>query len=634
MRREYISLHRLVSKTDVSSETFLYRSLSTTQSEIRLLCFDRSPRTDPNIVSCTIIHFCTTDCPPYDALSYAWGDTALSHEIMVDDQVMLVTESLQSALLRLHHDPSIDFLWVDALCINQADDREKSQQVQRMRSIYKAAKVVYAWLGPGTLKSELFMVDLSKIGRSVLDYIILESSSGDTSNSRLPSRSGRALKKFIYPKDGGRSLLLGALQYLSHLELSFGNVRDLLRNNTMTKLLSSSLWERVWILQEFCAAHELVLVWGTANLAFKHFSAVWALLYNALRLPQEFGKNIDWGNLQDQLERTKPMVLQHIVTKHRPLLGQLTVTHMLQATDPRDKLFALLGISTDAQDLKIRADYSKSLREVCVQLSSSLLARDGLSSLSVVTLPWYPSPNPSWVPDWSRWRSITPIQNQVEARDGQRWFAAAGARPAKFSVSDQAVLSITGRIFGVVQDVGSTGEIYHFGRTQHRCKAAKSFWKDIHRYQGQTTYLSPTNITEDLAFRLPILFSDHPPPHNHHPNLERIDHLQISYQALRTFIAECGDQEILPKPPKEAALYLNEMAPGLFPFKTSDRVGMGPKATRRDDLACIFHGAPAPFIIRRRGNGRYIFVGEAFVDGIMHGEAMGMGLKTETFELD
>jgi hypothetical protein len=599
-----------------------------------LLYFDRSPNSDPGIVSCTLIHFCVSDCPPYDALSYAWGDTTLSQKILVDDQWMMVTESLHQALMRLHHDPSIKFLWVDALCINQADDKEKSRQVQRMRSIYKAAKTVYAWLGPGTSKSDRFVLDLSKIGRSLLDYIILESSFGDTVDTKVSSRSGRALKKFIYPSEGGHSLLLGALDYMSPLDLSFGNVKDLLRNHTMTQLLSSSLWERCWILQEFCAAHDLVLVWGPANLAFKHFSAVWALLYNALRVPQEFGSHIDWGNLQEQLEKTKPMVLQHIVTKHRPLLGQLTVTHLLQATDPRDKLFALLGISTDAQDLKIRADYSKSLRDVCIQLSSALLARDGLSSLSLVSLPWYMSPTPSWVPDWSRWRPSTSVQTHVEPRDGQKWFAAAGARPAKFSISDEAILSVAGRIVGTVQDVGSTGKIYHFSRSQHRCKAAKVFWDDIQRFQPAQAWLSPTSAADDVAFRLPILFSDQPPPNNHHPSPERIEYLKVSYQALRRFIRESGNQEILPKPPKQCLLYLNEMAPGLFPFKVSDRVGMGPKATQRDDLVCVFHGAPAPFIIRRKDNGRFTYIGEAFVDGMMHGEAMRLGRKAETFELE
>jgi hypothetical protein len=559
----------------------------------------------------------------------------LSHGIMVDDQTMMVTESLHHALVRFQHDPSIVFLWVDALCINQRDDKEKSQQVQRMRSIYRAAKVVYAWLGPATSKSQLITSDLTKIGRCILEYIILQSTSGETVNPQITSRSGRALKKFIYPNGNGHSLLLGLLGYLSQLDLSFGDVRDLLRNNTMTKLLSSSLWERVWILQEFCAAHELTLVWGPANLAFKHFSAVWALLYNALRIPREFGKNIDWGNVQDQLEKTKPMVLQHIVTKHRPLLGQLTVTHMLQATDPRDKLFALLGIATDAHDLKIRADYSKSLRDVCIQLSTALLARDGLSYLSLVSLPWYQSSTPSWVPDWSRWRAGTSIQSQVEARDGKRWFAAAGARPAKYTISDQAVFSVTGRRFGLVQEVGNTDRTYNFGRTQQRCKATKSFWDDLQKF-GLTMGIpaNAASAVDDLTFRLPILFSNHPPPNNQHSRPELINKLKKSYYSLRTFVEENCNQEILPKLPKETSLYLNEVAPGLFPIRTSGHLGMGPKATKRDDVVCIFHGAPAPFILRRKENGRYTFIGEAFVDGIMHGEAMGLGLKAETFELE
>lgn len=38
-------------------------------------------------------------------------------------------------------------IWVDALCINQEDDRERAGQVKIMGSIYQRARLVKVWLG-------------------------------------------------------------------------------------------------------------------------------------------------------------------------------------------------------------------------------------------------------------------------------------------------------------------------------------------------------------------------------------------------------------------------------------------------------------------------------------------------------
>lgn len=66
-------------------------------------------------------------------------------------------EKLVSALLRLRSASSIRVLWVDALCINQKDLEEKSQQVSIMQHIYKSATEVAMWLGePKPEKLDLF----------------------------------------------------------------------------------------------------------------------------------------------------------------------------------------------------------------------------------------------------------------------------------------------------------------------------------------------------------------------------------------------------------------------------------------------------------------------------------------------
>ena len=96
----------------------------------------------------------------YHALSYCWGDESDKLPILMNGKRKLVTRNLHAALHRIWRStfPEYDFLseaigyghplWIDALCINQDDNTEKGQQVQRMGRIFSDAGCVYAWLGP------------------------------------------------------------------------------------------------------------------------------------------------------------------------------------------------------------------------------------------------------------------------------------------------------------------------------------------------------------------------------------------------------------------------------------------------------------------------------------------------------
>lgn len=50
-------------------------------------------------------------------------------------------------------------------------------------------------------------------------------------------------------------------------------------------------------------------------------------------------------------------------------------------------------------------------------------------------------------------------------------------------------------------------------------------------------------------------------------------------------------------------------------------LGLGPTHMCEGDQVCILAGAKTPVVLRRLDNGHYQFLGEAYVHGIMHGEA-------------
>ncbi|EAT90408.1 hypothetical protein SNOG_02196 [Parastagonospora nodorum SN15] len=168
--------------------------------EVRLLVIKPGPESDEinAVLQVASDHDLGTEEYSYEALSYHWGEGDTKHSIIIQenwsdkvikalDELVLskmaqegsrisrlyVRPNLHSALKRLRHSDSPVVLWVDALCINQQDDSEKSEQVQKMNEIYRKAYNVCIWLGTEdsdfhSSKAMLFIkevIDLKKLPR-------------------------------------------------------------------------------------------------------------------------------------------------------------------------------------------------------------------------------------------------------------------------------------------------------------------------------------------------------------------------------------------------------------------------------------------------------------------------------------
>ncbi|WAO85929.1 HET domain-containing protein [Fusarium falciforme] len=90
------------------------------------------------------------DSPKYTALSYAWGESS-NKSITCNGHYVAITDSCFKALSSLRKVLGSFTIWVDAICINQMDNDEKSTQIPLMRKIYTWAKNVYLWLGLASL---------------------------------------------------------------------------------------------------------------------------------------------------------------------------------------------------------------------------------------------------------------------------------------------------------------------------------------------------------------------------------------------------------------------------------------------------------------------------------------------------
>lgn len=128
---------------------FQYQQLTDPTKETRLLKL--IPSTNDKPIECELIHVDRNTEPKDDCLSYTWGETYHLQSIAVNGRYLKVTENLAATLRRLRnwkHEKyhGAGLIWIDAICINQADDVERGHQVGSMKEIYRDAAQVIAWL--------------------------------------------------------------------------------------------------------------------------------------------------------------------------------------------------------------------------------------------------------------------------------------------------------------------------------------------------------------------------------------------------------------------------------------------------------------------------------------------------------
>jgi hypothetical protein len=169
---------------DTNTASFTYTALDNNSHEIRILEFAAAePLMGESIASVApfllgrLKHASLIDTQPYTALSYCWGDPA-SHKFLqlysggAHAQNVAITDNLHSALYTLwkrRGEKEVIRVWVDALCINQHDLYEQSQQVQMMGQIYSRAESVLAWVGPiaGSILASTTMYSLAKMQTAI-----------------------------------------------------------------------------------------------------------------------------------------------------------------------------------------------------------------------------------------------------------------------------------------------------------------------------------------------------------------------------------------------------------------------------------------------------------------------------------
>lgn len=332
--------------------------------EIRILTLH--PGTWSSPVVCTLENIALDDAVGGDggfcALSYTWGPpTQPRCAIWINDGVNTVGEQLFEALAHLRDAREPKRLWVDAVCIRQDDNNEKSTQLPLMTDIYSCASDVCIWLGP----------DEDDSGYALATVRAAHSNGKPDGSSLPPKRLVKAL----------------------------------------TGILRRQWFSRLWIIQELALASNPAgprVVTGFEEVRWNQFNDTLASARKDIDYSSE-KNDPDYAGFLKRMDDS-PVVGLNLVRQHvrecgsLPLLLALQSTQFAQATDPRDKIYGLLGLLDDAGRAGLAPNYAKGMGEVYKEATASVLRQnaDKLRYLTYPTIPWSATNStPSWVWDLS-----------------------------------------------------------------------------------------------------------------------------------------------------------------------------------------------------------------------------------------
>jgi ankyrin repeat protein len=276
----------------------------------------------------------------YEALSYTWGDSVRPYDILLNGNPMPVTANLSRALWDLRYPNEDRILWVDAICINQEDIQERGHQVKHMASIYKNAKQVVVWLGRPNLDASSTFRHMRQLEELATEHAYHEWRVSDQRWQELWSTTKPMID----------------VEYTDWL---FQKRRGL------QSIFNEPWFTRVWIIQEIANARSATIMYGKATVSSWIFAAMPSLVGMELDSYRQAILDIMPGPLRKHSWWAENRELRTLLLKFR----------WSKSSDPRDAIYALLAISSDACDSRcLFPNYELSEEEVVRNTMAFLLS--------------------------------------------------------------------------------------------------------------------------------------------------------------------------------------------------------------------------------------------------------------------
>ncbi|RYC63813.1 hypothetical protein CHU98_g2386 [Xylaria longipes] len=290
----------------------------------------------------------------YDALSYTWGGQEAECVIYCGSKRLLVTNNLFLAIARLRLPDDDRFIWADAVCIDQKNTPEKTDQVLLMKEVYQGAQRVIIWLGGDEGNSHSAIALLERLAKVLRHRRQLHQ---DDTNVPTPLDAGQEVVSLLQ-KD---RTLLGLPP--SH-DPSY---------NALSELFERPYFRRMWIVQEVVMACETQVLCGTSSvmLTWDDLAAVMRHIPDLAAYTRTIPSALELGQL---IERTRSAV-DHGHARRLALSKLLSRHNCSQATEPKDNVIGVIGMTSSR--LNIRIDYSQDTSDFFRSVAVKVLKEDG-----------------------------------------------------------------------------------------------------------------------------------------------------------------------------------------------------------------------------------------------------------------
>jgi len=585
----------------------------------------------------------------YAALSYVWGDPGMTRRIIVNDQEMLVGQNLESALRALSNIYSFQDgfrLWIDGICINQQDYEERGRQIGKMRQIYGGAWKVIAWLGEehdNCSKAFQLIRTLS-----------------DTSPGQGKELETKLLIDPKYLGDG-----------------SWIALHDLMDND---------YWYRLWIIQELVlGSSALVLHWSYHSIDWATFCEGIGFLFDYLWTAKDVllfhdirssGLNRDarWTTTSLHLvhENLWPLSLsQEPGRAYLPFDRLLNVASSANCQDPRDKVYGLVGLMDPFVSEHLVPNYKSPTSVVFASVSKAfILNYKNLDPIREGN-PWSRIGTPSWAVDWT-WDGRLRQRNPENCLWGPFWtqkgapkientpitYRASGATLPEFSFSqDDLYLTCRGFIVDKVAGLSaresgifrwSKSSIIQSKQDRNMYGSVDGVSKALYHALVADRVASGLRASERHAaiLNLPSTFKSGREQferlqwhwlatlHGYYYRWEQWRRANRDFRLMGRRLQDYFRDEI----PDGASEYdytevfscfdrtskgrrFMTTSKGYLGWAPDNLSGDNEEQAKIEDLIVILYGCSSPLVIRPHGQ-YFLVVGEAYVQGLMDGEAL------------
>ncbi|PGH27123.1 hypothetical protein AJ80_01079 [Polytolypa hystricis UAMH7299] len=534
------------------------------------------------------------EAPIYESLSYEWAENTGCKPVLCGSQQAYLSANLRAALRRLRYNDQRRLLWVDALCIDQNNPLERSQQVLLMREIYRNAQQTLIWLGEEKEHTHMAFDVIPKLAE---DWAARGMQDDDPPADLVQETA-------VVPSQGNQIL------HPSNTTLW----------NSVLDVFTRSYFTRTWIIQE-------IIVSRTATVLCGSHTVDWTLFHRAAN-----------HIVQDEFRATRdpqPITLFLIAVirriEKRFAKGDLRLRTLLRhfraskVSDMRDKVFALLGllgrdmnVATSSNGVPlIKADYTKDIDQVYREAAAYIMCSE--QNLKVLANEYPPNARviqnmPSWVPDWSA--NPNTLHPLIRRSNRLSELIAGDIHCTPTS------LYVNGHIFDTITHaskiVTSANELFIL---RNLIKTMKTRASKYPNGQSHNEALCRTLIANNANFRPCLQETERYFFYLLRDRMTTV-YIPIIQQDFFTDLEYLVKREVNDR--KEP--YRREMRRTLYDrafFMTQKGyMGIGPKGRTRvrvGDKVSILGGGFTPFILRRVED-YYTLVGESYIHGIMEGE--------------